>query len=130
MYAWRVNETVAKILRSAGVKKFSKIARMSLSGRDMYLSCNGEDGTVPMKTVCNVHGHMCMCMCISHAFFATHAQQAEMKRSETIITKESDVHEPIAICHATGATVERLHNVVYCSTIALHLATMLRDLRW
>ena len=53
MYAWRVNETVAKILRSAGVKKFSKIARMSLSGRDMYLSCNGEDATVPMtvKTV-------------------------------------------------------------------------------
>ena len=72
MYAWRVDETVAKILRSAGVKKFSKIARMSLSGRDMYLSCHGEDGTVPMKKLCAMCMDTCACACAYHMLSLQH----------------------------------------------------------
>ena len=52
MYSYRVDDTVVSILLSVGVKKSSKITRMLFSGRAMYLSCNGEDGTVPMATIC------------------------------------------------------------------------------
>ena len=53
MNAWSVDDTVVNMLLSAGVRKSSNSTRMSLSGRAMYLSYNGEDGTVPMifKTV-------------------------------------------------------------------------------
>ena len=48
MNAWSVDDTVVNIILSVGVKMSNKITRMSLSGRAMYLSYNGEDDTVPM----------------------------------------------------------------------------------
>ena len=64
MNAWSVDDTVANLLRSAGVKKSSKITRMSLSGRAMYLWDHGEDEAVPMamKTVDTWEGTHTACM--------------------------------------------------------------------